>query len=252
MSDFVARNSIARTIWGDSDLILLVFGGAAAEFALNRAVDWLFFTGEIPRDPIGRLLSTATFAAEIVFADEDGAQKTINKINEIHRSVERARGESIPEWAFRDVLYMLIYYSVRAFELLRRPLLDAEKEDLYAVYRRVAELMHIDDIPANYALWLPDRQRHMERDLEYSLYTTKLYSSYRQQLGWWRYRALLYVQAILVPDHVRSLLSLNYSSLMYGLCRVWGALQDTRLQVVLRNIILPAHYVDAINRLHRI
>ena len=53
--DFVDRRSIVRKIWGNPDLVLLVFAGAAAEFALNRAVDWLFFTGEIPRDPIGRL-----------------------------------------------------------------------------------------------------------------------------------------------------------------------------------------------------
>jgi len=53
--DFVDRRSIVRRIWGDPDLVLLIFAGAAAEFALNRAVDWLFFTGEIPRDPIGRL-----------------------------------------------------------------------------------------------------------------------------------------------------------------------------------------------------
>ena len=53
--DFVQRHSIVRTIWGNPDLVLLIFAGAAAEFALNRAVDWLFFNGEITRDPIGRL-----------------------------------------------------------------------------------------------------------------------------------------------------------------------------------------------------
>ncbi|MDQ3244245.1 MAG: DUF2236 domain-containing protein, partial [Gemmatimonadota bacterium] len=43
-------------------MVLLVFAGSAAEFALNRAVDWLFFTGELPRDPIGRLFSTAAYS----------------------------------------------------------------------------------------------------------------------------------------------------------------------------------------------
>ena len=38
-SDFVARGSIVRKIWGDPELVLLVFAGSAAEFALNRAVD---------------------------------------------------------------------------------------------------------------------------------------------------------------------------------------------------------------------
>ena len=54
MSDFVDHRSIVRAIWGDPDLILLIFAGAAAEFALNRAVDWLFFTNRLPDDPIGR------------------------------------------------------------------------------------------------------------------------------------------------------------------------------------------------------
>jgi len=48
MTDFVDENSIAREIWGNSDMILLVFTGAAAGFALNRAADWLFFTNRPP------------------------------------------------------------------------------------------------------------------------------------------------------------------------------------------------------------
>jgi hypothetical protein len=62
-------------------LILLIFAGSAAEFALNRAVDWLFFTGKIPNDPIGRLFSTVRYAQEIVFVDEDTAQRTLGRIN---------------------------------------------------------------------------------------------------------------------------------------------------------------------------
>jgi hypothetical protein len=62
MPEFVDRRSIVRTVWGHPDLILLIFAGAAAEFALNRAVDWLFFAGHLPRDPIGRLFSTVRYA----------------------------------------------------------------------------------------------------------------------------------------------------------------------------------------------
>ena len=91
MADFVPQNSIVRTIWGNADTILLVFAGSAAEFALNRAVDWLFVTGELPRDPIGRLFSTASFAQDIVFADEMTAQRTLDRITAAHRA---ARGSS--------------------------------------------------------------------------------------------------------------------------------------------------------------
>src|ERR671914_2944938 len=97
--DFVDKRSIVRTIWGDPDVILLIFAGSAAEFALNRAVDWLFFTGKIPDDPIGRLFSTVRYAQEIVFADQETARRTLGRINAVHGSVERQRGRGIPDWA---------------------------------------------------------------------------------------------------------------------------------------------------------
>jgi len=52
---FVDKASIVRNIWGKGDTILYVFAGASAEFALNKAVDWLYFTGRLPSDPLGRL-----------------------------------------------------------------------------------------------------------------------------------------------------------------------------------------------------
>ena len=53
MKHFVAKHSIVRTIWGRADTVLFIFAGAAAEFALNKAVDWLYFTGKVPQDPLG-------------------------------------------------------------------------------------------------------------------------------------------------------------------------------------------------------
>ena len=127
LSNFVDPRSIVRKIWGDPDLVLLIFAGSAAEFALSRAVDWLFFTGEIPRDPIGRLFSTVRYAQEIVFTDEETAQRTLERINAQHASVEHDRGQTIPDWAYRDVLYMLIDYSERAYALLYGPLSQSQR-----------------------------------------------------------------------------------------------------------------------------
>jgi hypothetical protein len=90
-ADFVPRRSIVRTIWGNPDLVLLIFAGSAAEFALNRAVDWLFFTGEIPRDPIGRLFSTVRYAQEIVFGNEETARRTLD---ESTRNTRLSRGSA--------------------------------------------------------------------------------------------------------------------------------------------------------------
>src|SRR3954464_7413854 len=101
MKYFVEKDSIVRRIWGKSDTILFIFAGAAAEFALNKAVDWLYFTGRLPRDPLGRLFSTVTYARKIVFSNYDDALAAIDRISQIHRQVETARDDRIPDWAYR-------------------------------------------------------------------------------------------------------------------------------------------------------
>jgi hypothetical protein len=125
MRPFVQDESIVRPIWGDADTILFVFVGSAAEFALNRAVDWLFYTGRLPADLIGRLVSTAGFAREIVFADEDAARRGLDSIRTAHQAVERSRGRAIPDCAHRDVLYIVLSMrgrtSVRVLSLSGAP-----------------------------------------------------------------------------------------------------------------------------------
>lgn len=64
---FVAENSIVRQIWGRSDTVLFIFAGAAAEFALNKSVDWLYFTGRLPADPIGRLFLPFRMHGQLCF-----------------------------------------------------------------------------------------------------------------------------------------------------------------------------------------
>src|SRR4026208_51348 len=100
---FVDKHSIVRRIWGKSDTILLIFAGASAEFALNKAVDWLYFTGRLPADPLGRLFSTVAYAREIIFSTTDNANRSIDRMKQIHALVEDARGTRIPDAAYRDV-----------------------------------------------------------------------------------------------------------------------------------------------------
>src|SRR5688500_19310526 len=116
MQFFVDQNSIVRRIWGKSDTILFIFAGAAAEFALNKAVDWLYFTGRLPADPLGRLFSTVRYARRIVFSAMEEANMAIDTMRLIHTAVEQNRGATIPDWAYRDVLFMLIHYSIAAYE----------------------------------------------------------------------------------------------------------------------------------------
>ena len=249
--DFVARGSVVRKVWGDAELVLLVFAGSAAEFALNRAVDWLFFTGRIPNDPVGRLFSTVRYAQAIVFADAETAARTIASINAAHGAVEGARGATIPEWAFRDVLYMLVDYSERAHRLLYRPLDVAEREELYAVFRRVGEAMNVKALPEDYRGWRADRQAHLERDLIFSRHTALLYRQYRRHLGEWRYQILLQVQALLAPERVRRLLRLKPRPLLSALAGGYAHLDALGLRPLVRRLLVQPRYWDEVERLDR-
>lgn len=242
MPDFVDRGSIVRTIWGDADLVLLIFAGSAAEFALNRAVDWLFFTDKIPRDPIGRLFSTVRYAQEIVFVDEEKARRTLDRINAQHASVEHQRGQTIPGWAYRDVLYMLIDYSERAYTLLYRLLSQPQKNELFEVFVRIGEALYIPELPKTYAEWKVDRRRHLVRDLSYSKHSAMLYQSYRRHLGFWRYYLLLEVQGLLVPNEVRRQLNLNSNPLISGLVQTYGIVGRGNLQSLVHTLLIPPRY----------
>jgi hypothetical protein len=251
-TDFVARDSIVRKIWGDGDTMLLVFAGCAAEFALNRAVDWLFFTGKLPRDPIGRLFATASYAQEIVFADTVTATAAFERIRAVHGAVEHKRGQSIPDWAHRDVLYMLIDYSERARELLTGPLSPEEQSELYDVFCRVGLGLHIPALPSSYAEWKVDRDLHLRRDLIHSTGTDALYARYRDHLGPWRYDLLLQIQGILTPVHVRDLLGLTSAEWLRPFVRVYPLLVGVGLRSMIQRLLMPSRYLHAVRGLdHR-
>ena len=230
---------------------MLIFAGSAAEFALNRAVDWLFFTGKIPNDPVGRLFSTVRYAREIVFANEQTARATLGRINAAHAGVEAMRGQAIPEWAFRDVLYMLVDYSERAHRLLYGALTGPEREELYAVFRRVGAGLNVKELPEDYGRWQADRRSHMERDLARGRHTALLYGSYRRHLGEWRYRLLLEVQALLVPERVRGLLRLRRRALFSAAVDVYAALPLPGLRPLLRRLLLQPRYWGEVAEVER-
>jgi uncharacterized protein (DUF2236 family) len=249
VSDFVRQGSVVRTIWGNGDMVLFVFAGSAAEFALNRAVDWLFFTGKLPGDPIGRLFATASYAQHIVFADELTAARTLDGIRAAHSAIEQQRGQPIPDWAHRDVLYMLIDYSERAHELMVRPLSAEQQRDLYNVFQRVGTGLRIPDLPASYAAWRQDRELHLRRDLLYSDGTRALYAQYRQHLGAWRYHLLLRIQALLVPAHVRGLLGLRSAQWLRPLLRAYPILVRAGLRSTMQRLLMPSAYLTAVRGL---
>lgn len=233
-------------------MVLLVFAGSAAEFALNRAVDWLFFTGRLPAAPIGRLFSTAGYAQGIVFADEATAARTLARIRAVHQAVERERGRHIPDWAHRDVLYMLIDYSERAHETFAGPLTADEQAELYDVFRRVGVGLGIPDLPASYGEWSADRERHLRADLARGEGTDALYAQYRTHLGAFRYHLLLRVQSILAPAHVRGLLGLGRAAWLRPLVRLYPALVRAGLRSLIQRLLMPPRYLADIRALDHV
>jgi uncharacterized protein (DUF2236 family) len=252
VTHFVREDSVVRRIWGDSDMVLLVFAGSAAEFALNRAVDWLFFTAKLPNDPIGRLFATASYAQDIVFADEQTASRTLDGIRAVHEAVERRRGQRIPDWAHRDVLYMLIDYSEKAHELLAHPLSADDQRELYNVFYRVGTGLRITGLPRSYTEWQADRERHIRRDLQYGAGTKALYARYREHLGAWRYRLLLRIQALLAPDHVKGLLRLKSAEWLRPLARVYPVLVRMGLRPLIHRLLMPTRYLAAVRGLDNV
>lgn len=249
MEFYVDKDSIVREIWSKGDTILFIFAGAAAEFALNKAVDWLYFTGRLPADPIGRLFSTVSYSQRIVFSEKEDAFRVIDKMRDIHGSVEKSRGASIPDWAYRDVLFMLIHYSIASFELLERKLTDPEKEEIFRVFKRMGIRMGLKELPSHYAGWLTMREEHLRKNLLKSPYTLDLYSQYRRQLGTVRYQLLKEAQSMVVPQRVNELLNLGRFSLLRPVVPLYKFSRILKIDWFIKSLILPTKYRSEIKAL---
>jgi uncharacterized protein (DUF2236 family) len=251
MDYFVNPDSVVRRIWGKADTVLFIFAGSAAEFALNKAVDWLYFTGKLPADPLGRLFSTVEYARRILFAERAAAEQAIDTIAGIHAAVEAKRGMRIPDWAYRDVLFMLTAYSIRVFEAIERPLTAAEKEEIVDVFYRLGCRMGVQEVPATYAAWAQARQSHLENDLAVSNYTTDLYRQYRHHLGAFRYGLVLQAQRFVTPPRVRELLKLGRWSWLPLALPLYRPTQHLALGRWARTSLMPAQYRAQILALDR-
>lgn len=250
MEYFVKPGSVVRQIWGKSDTILFIFAGAAAEFALNKAVDWLYFTGKLPADPLGRLFSTVSYARQIVFASKEEAEKAIDRITAIHAGIESARGTKIPDWAYRDVLFMLIHYSIAAHELLESKLSPAEKEELYQLFLRIGSRMNIPNLPPTYIEWLPVREQHMKNDLARSRYTDDLFLQYKKHLGGFRFQVLKEGQVLVVPKRVASLLGFRNFSFLTPVVPLYQFSRYLKLDHLIKALLLPPAYKKEIEALN--
>lgn len=246
-----AASPVVHRVWGRLDPILLIFAGSAAEFALNKAVDWLFWTNRLPRNPIGRFFSTVRYAQAIMLGDPPTVAAAIAAVNASHGRVERSRGDRIPMWAYRDVLFMLIDYGERAHTVVYGPMTADERQDHCAALVELGQHLHIADLPTSYAEYRAQRQSHLEQDLAHSEWTDRLYARYRAELGPWRMRSLLDLQANLAPPEVAALLGLRPRAHVAGLLRVYRHLPADRLLRLLVPVVLPRRYATQLAALAR-
>jgi hypothetical protein len=249
MDYFASQDSIVRKIWGKSDTVLFIFAGAAAEFALNKAVDWLYFTGKLPSDPLGRLFSTVSYARKIVFATTEDANASIDIIRNIHTAVENNRGAVIPDWAYRDVLFMLIHYSIASYELLERKLSQEEKEEVYDVFYRVGARMGVKELPPTYNEWLPVRESHLMENLQKSDFTADLFKQYKKHLGAMRFKVLIEGQKLVCPNRVKELLQFSDFSLLTPIVPAYKVSRLMKMDWLLKDLLLPSDYKDQIKGL---
>lgn len=251
METYVKTDSIVREIWSDADNILFIFGACAGEFAQSKSVDWLFFTGKLPKDPIGRLFSTVVYAQHIIFEEKVKAEKTLENMKNIHKNVENDRGFSIPNWAYQDVLYMLIAYTISAYELLNRTLFIDEKNEIYDVFRRVGLQMGIENLPEDFAQWEVQRQVHLQQNYTNSKLTMELFDSYRKHLGSFRYTILLSVQDMLLPKELKKAINEYEIHNLSTLTRLYKYTKNIWPVNQLKFYLLPTQYRKMLRDLHR-
>lgn len=251
METFVAHDSIVRKIWGNADMVLFIFAGAAAEFALNKSVDWLYFTGKLPKDPIGRMFSTVEYAHKIIFMEKEKALHAIDQITMIHKGVEEKRGTSIPDWAYRDVLFLLIFYSISTYELLEHKLIQSEKEEVFNVFNALGIRMGIKNLPQNYTEWLQARKQHLKTNLENSHFSIDLFSQYKKQLKPFRYWTMLQVQALLTPIKVQKLLRTNRNKAFGLLIALYRLIRCKTINRQVLPLLLPSRFHSSLKNLNR-
>jgi hypothetical protein len=249
MEYFVGKDSIVRKIWGKSDTILFIFAGAAAEFALSKAVDWLYFTGRLPVDPLGRLFSTVSYARTIVFSEKQTALRAIDAMTAIHAGVEAKRAAKIPDWAYRDVLFMLIDYSIRSFEVLERKMTNEEKNEVFAVFNSVGSRMGVNGLPQTFEEFEIMRREHLDQNMQHSRYTGDLFNQFRKHLGDVRFGILIEAQTLVVPPQVRELLCFRKKSFLNPLLLIYKIGRAISIDWLFKVIILPKKYKKEISAL---
>ncbi|MDO1445210.1 oxygenase MpaB family protein [Rhodocytophaga aerolata] len=241
---------VARRIWGNPDTVLLFFAGGSAEFAAIKAVDWLFYTNRLPSSPIDRFFETMEFAQNVFLGKPDTSARSVKTINQIHKGVEKSRGMEIPQWAYKDVLFIILHYGERAHEVVFGPLSNQDRQSYFEAVMALGHHMHLQDLPQTYEQYLEQRKHHLMHDYEASPLTQELMQAYRKALGPVRYYLLTLVQACLIPQKINRVLGFSPNPLINFLLRMYHYLpgEGNKLRWI-QAIILPVQYAGRLRKL---
>lgn len=205
--------TVAQRIWSDPTCLLLIFAGGSAEFAVHPNVDWLFFTGKLPADPIGRFFSTIDYLRQMLVVSAAEREPLARSLRGLHTDIEERRGGRIPDIAYRDVLSMDIYYSIVASEVSQGRAMSVEdRDDVVSELVLFGDQMGIPNLPTNYAE-LCEMRRERFADYGQSEFTGQLLSSYRKALGFVGYRSLLATYPLLLEPELWKRIGLSFQPL---------------------------------------
>jgi len=228
--------TVAQRIWSDPTCLLLIFAGGSAEFAVHPNVDWLFFTGKLPADPIGRFFSTIDYLRQMLIVSAEEREPLAKALRGLHGDIENRRGSRIPDVAYRDVLSMDIYYSIVGAELtFGGPLSDEDRDELVAELVIFGAQMGIPNLPGNYAELCEMRQQRFTTYAQ-SEFTDRLFQSYRRALGMFGYRSLIGFYPLLLEPELFAKLPMK---------RQW-------LSPIIKHTLPPLHSTQLINLAYRI
>ena len=128
---------------------------------------------------------------------------------------------------------------------------QAEREGTFGWTIALGRELRIADLPATYADYQEQRRAHLEQNTAHTEWTDRLYRSYREHLGAWRYRSLLDLQASIVPPRVAGLLQLQRKRRVDVLLRNYRYLPRQRLLDTFAPVMMPRRYAAQLQALAR-
>ncbi len=137
---------------------------------------------------------------------------------------------------------MLIWYSIRSYEVLYHKIDEAGKNEVFDVFYRVGRRMGLEGLPLSYKEWQAAHPEHIEKDTICGHFTDDLYRQYRKHLGAPRFFLLKKVQALLAPEPVKHMLQLEDPGILHLLLGLFKLCRLLRLDRPLAESLPPAQY----------